>query len=152
MRFRIRQHNQATAFTLLEVILALAILAGSVAVLGEVMGIAGRHSSAAHATTRAQILASSIMNEMVVGLTDPTEQTRQSLEVDDRAPWVYSVTLGTTNLSGLTVVEVLVEQDLEPQFAPIKFRLVRWLRTSTETEDRAEHEETGETDAEQDDA
>jgi len=131
-----------SAFTLLEVILALVILAGAVAVLGEVMSIAGRNAADAQAETRAQLLACSLMDEMVAGVTKPTNKTRQSLDVDDSIPWVYSVTLNAADVDGLTVVEVLVEQDIQKQFRPVRYRLVRWLSTTEDTskEDASEED------------
>jgi general secretion pathway protein I len=113
-------------FSLLEVILALAILAGAVAVLGEIMAIAGRHAREAQAETRAQLFAASVMDEMLAGLTEVTQVSKQPLETTDTVPWVYSVTVNSTTITGLSTVEVLVEQDLESQFNPASFRLVRF--------------------------
>lgn len=134
------------AFTLLEVVLSLAILAGAVVVLGEIMSIAGRSASDAQAETRAQLLACSLMDEMVTGVLEPTEQTRVALEVDDIAPWVYSVSFGATDIEGLMEVELVVEQDLEKKFNPVRYRLVRWLPSVTEAaeEDEQEAEEAEE--------
>ncbi len=134
------------AFTLLEVVLSLAILAGAVAVLGEIMSIAGRSAADAQAETRAQLLACSLMDEMVTGVLEPTEQTQVALEVDDIAPWVYSVSFGATDIEGLMAVELVVEQDLEKQFNPVRYRLVRWLPSVTEAaeEDEQEAEEAEE--------
>ncbi len=121
------------AFTLLEVILALAILAGAIAVLGEVMSVAGRNASDAQAEAQAQLLASSVMDEMLAGMTELANQSRQPLEADSAIPWVYSVQLDETTLAGLTSVEVLVEQDVEKQFRPVKFRLIRWIAEESDS-------------------
>ena len=56
-----------TGFTLLEIILALAILAGSLAALGEVMRLADQNASMTRDESQAQILASSVMDELVAG-------------------------------------------------------------------------------------
>lgn len=122
-----RKNSQiCQAFTLLEVILALAILAGSVAVLGEIMAIAGRHARETQAETRAQLFAATVMDEMLAGITEVAQISRQPLESTDTVPWVYSVTVNPTTITGLSSIEVLVEQDLEPRFNPVKFRLVRF--------------------------
>lgn len=113
-------------FTLLEVILALAILAGAVAVLGEIMAIAGRHARETQAETRAQLFAASVMDEMLSGITEVAQVSRQPLESTETIPWVYSVTVSPTTITGLSTIEVLVEQDQEPQFNPVKYRLVRY--------------------------
>ena len=124
-------HPLLAAFTLLEVILALAILAGSVAVLSEVLRLADRNAADAEAETRAQLLASTLMDEMASGLVEITEQNRAPLDTEDAARWVYSVTISPVHadrgLAGLTSVEIVVEQDLKKAFRPVKYRLLRWL-------------------------
>ncbi len=129
----LRRSGCGAAFTLLEVILALAILAGAVAMLGEAMSIASRSASDAQAIAQAQLLASSVMDEMLSGIVDLSDQSRQPLETDSAIPWVCSVTLGDTTLAGLMAIEVLVEQNLEPQFRPVKYRLLRWVATEAES-------------------
>ena len=143
-----------SAFTLLEVILALAILAGSVAVLSEVLRLADRNAAAAEAETRAQLLASTLIDEMASGLVEITAQNRAPLDTEDAARWVYSVTISPVHadrgLAGLTVVEIVVEQDLKRVFRPIKYRLLRWLYLSPEpsTEDTVDDDqETGQSDS-----
>lgn len=126
-------HCRHSAFTLLEVILALAILAGSIAVLGEVMSIASRSAAEAQAEAQAQMLASSVMDEMLAGVTELTNLARQPLPSDAAIPWVCTVILGDTDLVGLMSVEVVVEQDVEEQFHPVKYRLLRWLSTESES-------------------
>ncbi len=146
MRHASITRRRSHAFTLLEVVLSLAILAGAVAVLGEIMRAAGRSASDAQAETRAQLLACSLMDEMVTGVLEPTEQMQVALEVDDIVPWVYSVSFGMVDVEGLMVVELVVEQDLEKQFNPVRYRLVRWLPSVTEAaeEDEEESEESDE--------
>jgi len=120
----------SSAFTLLEVILSLTILAAAAAMIGELITFASQSAADSEAETRAQFLAISLMDEMVSGRTDVAEQSREPLEVDDAVPWVSSVSLERTQISGLISVEVLVEQDLEKRFRPVKYRLVRWLPKS----------------------
>ncbi len=127
-----------SAFTLIEVILALAILAGAVAVLGEIMAIAGRHARDAQAEARAQLMAASVMDEMLAGLAEVTQVSRQSLETTDHVSWLYSVNVSTTNIVGLSSIEVIVEQDLEPQFNPVSYRLVRYYSTPVTPTDAAD--------------
>ncbi len=121
-------------FTLIEVILALAILAGSVVVLGQVMRLASRNAADAHAETRAQILAATKMDEILSRMVPQEEAVREPLDVEGVVPWVYSVTITDTTFEGVTAIEVLVEQELEKQFHPARYRLIRW-QADTETED-----------------
>ena len=128
-------------FTLLEVILALAILAGSVAVLGEIMRSAGRAASDAQGETRAQLLACSIMDQVVAGLIEAVDQNQVPLETDDLAAWNYSLAIGQTSFADLLSVEVLVEQELEPQYNPIRYRLVRWVAVPVEEDDSGDEQQ-----------
>lgn len=130
MRICHQSHCRKSGFTLLEVILALAILAGALAVLGEVMHIASEHSNSTDAETQAQILAQTVMDELLSGYTPLADQSQQPMEVDDDTPWVCSITLGATEYTGLSSIEVLIEQDLEPQFSPAEYRLVCWVSDS----------------------
>ena len=45
-------------------------------------------------------------------------------------------------------VEVLVEQDVEKQFRPVKYRLIRWYATESDTDE--EQDEQQDTDDETD--
>ncbi len=129
------------AFTLIEVVLALAILAGALAILGEIMSSADRSASDAQAETRAQQLASSLMDKILCGAIESTDQARAPMEVEDSVPWVYSVTISPTTIQGISSIELLVEQDLEQKFDPVKFRLVRWVGPADESAEDSSSEQ-----------
>jgi prepilin-type N-terminal cleavage/methylation domain-containing protein len=120
------------AFTLLEVILALVILGAGLAIFGEVMQLANQNAVAARAETQAQLLATSLLDEILAGSIDDSPANRQPLEVDDDGKWVYSVSTGTATVDGVYPLVVEVEQDVEAKFNPVKFRLVRWLSSTPE--------------------
>ena len=67
------------------------------------------------------------------GVIDADNASRQDIEVDDVTRWVYSITVGTSPLDGILPVEVIVEQDIESNLGPVKYRLFRWLPELTET-------------------
>ncbi len=114
-------------FTLLEVILALAILAGSLAALGEVMRLADRNAAAARDETQAQIIAASIMDELTAGARALTSITATPLDYETDTPWRYSVAIEQTAYNEMVAVRVLVEQDTDPRLQPARFQLERWL-------------------------
>lgn len=119
--------QQLFAFTLLEVILSLAILAGALAALGEVMRMADRSASTAEDETHAQILAVSIMDELLAGSRELTTISQQLLETADDPPWLYSIEMQTTQFDELVAVKIRVEQQLEARLQPAHFELVRWM-------------------------
>jgi Tfp pilus assembly protein PilV len=116
-----------SGFSLLEIILSLAILAGSLAALGEVMRQSDRNASLSSDETRAQIIATSIMDELIAGSRPATAANRTVYDPEDDPPWLYSIAIENTSYAELVGVRVFVEQELEAQLQPAKYELVRWL-------------------------
>ena len=145
--------NQSTkgrsGISLLEVILAISILVGSAAVLGQLISIGRMQAEKATELTEAQALCNNKMNELLSGIEpiEPVELQPVSLE----SPWDYSIQLEpgfANNLLELTVTVQLHSDQLttisaqpsadnEPDdttgdtMAPTNtsFRLTRWIRT-----------------------
>lgn len=126
--------NRRNGFSLIEVILALAIFAGALAVLGEIWWLANRSAAEAAAETQAALLAESLLDRALAAGTEVTAVSRQPVETAFPASegsstseprWLYSLSVEPLDDEGLERLEVVVEQDLEAQFNPVKFRLVR---------------------------
>ena len=87
--------NQSTkdrsGISLLEVILAISILVGSAAVLGQLISIGQMQAEKATELTEAQALCNNKMNELLSGIEpiEPVELQPVSLE----SPWDYSIQL-----------------------------------------------------------
>jgi len=124
---RTRPRCSRGAFTLLEIVLALAILAGALAALGEVMRSADENAARARDETQAQIIAASILDELVSGarILDSIERAEYDPTMDP--PWFYSIIIEPTAYDALIAVRVLVEQQTDVRSRPIRFELVRWL-------------------------
>lgn len=114
-------------FSLLEVVLALAILAGALAALGEVMRLADVNAAAATNESQAEMLAESVMSELLVGARPLTAVNGAALAVEAVPPWVLSVAIDQTEIQELVAVRVRVEQQLAPQLQPAHCDLVRWF-------------------------
>ncbi len=128
-----RRTAGGAGFSLLEVILALAILTGSIAVLGEIARSALRNAQAARDTTRAQLLCEGILNEIAAGLVpcDPVFDVPCSQLFDERdRGWLYSIESMALDEDGLIAVQVTVRQDLPATHQPVEVTLVRWLMLS----------------------
>lgn len=95
------------AFTLLEIILAIAILGGALAVISECVQRAGSNAADAEAFTRAQLLANSLMDELIAGALELSNLDRAPLDAADDAQWVAHVAVGVPNEWGVTPVEVV---------------------------------------------
>ena len=128
-----------SGFTLLEVMLALAILAGALAVLGEFGRMGMQSAKTSRDLTRAELLCESVMSEIGAGILAPDSVQRASVvdpvqgtsasntQADDVAPWVYSIDSETIDQDGLLAVTVTVAQDMPSAQHPVSFTLVRWM-------------------------
>jgi len=114
-------------FSLLEVVLALAILAGALAALGEVMRLADVNAAAATNESQAEMLAESVMSQLLVGARPLTAVNGADLGIEAEPPWVLSIALEDTEFKELVAVRVRVAQQLAPQLQPAHCDLVRWF-------------------------
>ena len=134
-------------FSLLEVILALAILTGAIAVLGELARLGLRNARIARDMTYAQLLCESKLAEILAGITPPEPIRNAPFELlDDPAElgWLYSIDLAPLEEEGLLAVRVTVAQDLPPEQHPVKLSLVRWIvDPGVQLAEQAETEQTG---------
>jgi type II secretion system protein I len=116
-----------SGFSLLEIVLALAILAGALAALGEVMRLGDQNAAAAGDETQAELLAESVMSEIMVGARPLANVNGAALAVATEPPWVLSVAVATTEFKELLAVRVSVVQQLPRELQPARCELVRWL-------------------------
>jgi prepilin-type N-terminal cleavage/methylation domain-containing protein len=114
-------------FSLLEVILALAILAGALAALGEVLRLGDQNAAAAADESQAEMLAESVMAEILVGARPLTSVSGAVLPFEDDPQWAVSVTVQPTEYVELVAVQVRVAQQLPPEQEPAYCDLVRWV-------------------------
>ncbi|MGD9634918.1 MAG: prepilin-type N-terminal cleavage/methylation domain-containing protein [Pirellulales bacterium] len=114
-------------FSLLEVILALAILAGALAALGEVMRLGDENAAAAADESRAAMLAESVMSELLVGARPIANLSGAVLPLDDDPAWAASIEVAATPYQELVAVRVSIVQQLAPEQRPARCDLVRWM-------------------------
>jgi type II secretion system protein I len=128
--------EQRSGFSLLEVILALAILAGAVAVLGELARHGLDTARIARDLTYAQLLCESKMAEIAAGITAPDAVDRAPVETVSNATqlsWVYSIETESTEIEGLLAVRVTVTPDLPDERHPVRCSMVRWIQDPNAT-------------------
>jgi general secretion pathway protein I len=112
-------------FSLLEVILAIAILAGAMVMLGDLLRIAGRHATATSELTRAQLHCQSIISQIAAGILPPESVQGAPMETDPN--WTYSIDVQTLQLEGLLSVQVTVAQNIDARQQPLSATLTRWM-------------------------
>jgi general secretion pathway protein I len=121
MRSR-RRHG----FSLLEVLLAMAILVGSLVVLSDLATIGRIHATKAADGTTAMRICRSKLNEIIAGL-EPVAPVRDE-PLDGEPGWLYSVEVESLQQPGLVSVRVTVRQEESENGRPLEFSLVRWIR------------------------
>jgi type II secretory pathway pseudopilin PulG len=124
-----------SAYSLLEVVLALAILGGAIAVIGETTSQGFRNSKLARDLTYAQLLCESKLNEIKAGMEIPEAIDGALLENTFLEPgqpeWLYSIRVESTPQEGLLAVYVTVHQDLAPRSRPASYTLIGWMMDPT---------------------
>lgn len=120
------RHSQPAGFSLLEVVLALTILAGAIAVLGELVRLGTVNAGSARDLTQAQLLCESKMAEVASGLLLP--EVVQAVPCEYDPEWLYSIDIQPTEMPGLVSLRVTVTQDLLPNQRPAEFSLVRLIQ------------------------
>ena len=120
--------NHRRGFSLLEVILALAILAGALAVLGEITRQSLRNADYARDVTRAELLCESKLAEILTGAstTDPVQNAVLETDEDNRN-WLYSVSTEAVDDLGLLAVTVSVTYDSSSGTPPPAAAITRWM-------------------------
>ena len=123
-----RRRTPQCGLTLLEVMLALAILGGALAVIGEITRIGARNAEMARDSATAQRLCENKMAEISAGLTMPQTVTNVPVEeLGDQQEWSYSIEIEQLQETGLIGVWVTVQQNPELISRPASFTLTRWM-------------------------
>lgn len=121
-----RARTVRSAATLMEVILAIAILGGSLAVLGEMVRVGARASRSARLLSTAQLLADSLAAEISAGISLP-ESTEGVVEQFGGQSWAYTVEVQQVEQQGLLGIVVRVRDPMDASPNPINYSLIRWL-------------------------
>jgi general secretion pathway protein I len=118
------------AFSILEVILARAILAGAIAVLGEASRIGLENARIARDMTYAQLLCESKLAEITSAPEPPTPEEGipfGTVEDPSEPDWLYSVEVTPIDTEGLLEIRVTVIKDLPQQQRPVEMSLIGWM-------------------------
>jgi hypothetical protein len=121
--------SRSAGFSLLEVVLALAILVGAIAVLGELVRLGTINAGSARDLTKAQLLCESKLAEISAGILLP--EVVQGVPCEYDPEWLYSIDMQASDMPGIVVLRVTVTQDLAPNQRPAEFSLVRWMQDPT---------------------
>ncbi|MCA9133026.1 MAG: hypothetical protein KDA45_07715, partial [Planctomycetales bacterium] len=100
--------------SLLEVILALTILAFSCAYLAQSMQLATRNALSAQRLTHAELVAESVMNQIIAGVIPAQPVTWTTYyDAGGQTDWMYQLQSVATEVEGMVGLQVAVQQ-LDP--------------------------------------
>jgi type II secretion system protein I len=124
------RNPQSKGFTLLEVILAIAVLAIALTTIGEVARMGYKSADSAATESEAQILAESIMGELASGIRPAQAVQNAPLELGDgHDQWQYSIAFESTMqpeiLSARVIVQLVRENPQDNLRADAE--LVQWF-------------------------
>jgi prepilin-type N-terminal cleavage/methylation domain-containing protein len=135
--------------SLVEIIVALAVLTGSAAVLAQMVDLAARHAERSRQITEAQTIAQNILNELLANVR-PWTPSVAAQPVDAWSPWDYQIQIEPVGVGDLLSVAVTVVQRPESTAAPLgddqqpatrqlvtsrpHYRLTRWVRRTLSTD------------------
>ena len=123
-----RGQRRTAGFSLLEVILALAILGGALAVLGRIIQIGVRTARESRGRVAAQLQCQSILAEIACGLRPPEPTAPAPVEYPDpEYDWMYTVEAEPTEMDGVLAVRVTVYENRPLETGPIRVSLVQWI-------------------------
>ena len=106
-RKKVRRANRK-GLSLLEVLLALAILGGSLAVIGQLVNLGLKAARKSQLQSASNIMADAKMAEVAAGVL--ALQSTSLTPIEENEGWGYSVEVSDSELPGLLTVTVSVEQ------------------------------------------
>jgi prepilin-type N-terminal cleavage/methylation domain-containing protein len=126
--------NNRCGFSLLEILLALAILGGSLALLSRIVDTGTSAAREARDLSAARILCQSKLSELLLnsaaGITPQSVPATgvESFDSQSTTPFYYSVDVQKAPMNGLLAIRVNVEaQDPNGGPAVARYSLVRWM-------------------------
>jgi general secretion pathway protein I len=118
-------------FSLLEILLALAILGGSLAVLSQIVGTGADSASSARDLALARLICQAKLAETLVsGITPVTVPSTPIVSPDSSSttPFFYAIDVAPAGLDGMLAIRVSVEaQDSNGGPAIAQYSLTRWI-------------------------
>jgi prepilin-type N-terminal cleavage/methylation domain-containing protein len=111
--------------SLLEVILAIAILGGALAIIGELIRIGARNAAIARDLTTAQLYCESKMSEAAAGVIDL--ENLETEQLDEEGEWMCVITTEALDQQQLIAVNVTVGQNPDLFARPVSFSMTRWI-------------------------
>ena len=122
---RERRYRARNGLSLLEVILAIAILGGALAVIGQLVSLGYQHALQARLRSDGNVLCDTKMAEIAAAVLPLDAVNQQS--IDEAPDWAYSVDVENSEQPGLLVVTVTVNPRDQTTRIPIIITATRFM-------------------------
>jgi len=132
-------HCRRHAFTLYEVVLAIAILLGAMTVMSKLIATGSRASTRAQLQTQAMLLCQSKLAEVIAGV-EPLASVQGAPCDSTASGWIWSLEVASGPVEDLLELRVEVSLPGEGAAPRAKALLVRWMRDPQLFESEAETE------------
>lgn len=127
-----RWHQHRRGLSLLEVILAIAILGGALAAIGHLVRLGSRSAVKADRLNTAQIICQTKMAEITSGATSLSTGGTGWTSYEFDAEWQYMIEMvSVDSMPGLVAVHVSAQENLPAKKQPVTFTLIRWMPDPT---------------------
>lgn len=133
----VRRRQQRRGLSLLEIVLALALAAIAISMLGQLLAIGNRAATVARDQSKAQLIAASVMAETTSGIMGEPMSTSGEWIADPI--WSYEVVVAPNSSGTINIITVTVTQNIET--SPATFTLTQWLAIPPEEEEEETTEE-----------
>jgi general secretion pathway protein I len=131
-------------FTLFEVILSLAILGGTVAVIAQAAWSGLENARMAQELVQAQLLCESVMGELICGIRplESAQETKfdEDSGLGDPQQWVYAIDIAPADVEGMLEARVTVRTNSDRP-RKVGYTLVRWMLDNSPENEKAGAEE-----------
>lgn len=121
-----RPKTTHAGFSLLEVVLSLAIFFASLAILSQINWNATRAAVQAQLNAQALMRCEAKLQEVVAGAEVLADQ--QNIPFDDNAEWTWSLQTAPTTFPELLAVKVTVSRTGSSSLGNVSLSLQRWMR------------------------
>lgn len=134
-----KRPNQNRGFSLLEVIIATAIVAASSMIVLRLVSTGEAHFTRAERKSHAKRIGQSLIDQMLIGKQPLEELTDQP--IDGYENWIFTTEVEPTDLGGVVRVRLRVAQKKPTEQRDIEntrydFEAVRWMRAPQPSDDQ----------------